>query len=355
MKVKINSILLFFILSIAVVITSCRSESDELIEASEEQSLKVNSKVANLMLRTTMNNGSSDDSIDNSSCFNIQFPFTIITDEQEIVLTSQEDIESIEDVFDDDEIAIRFPITIVFEDFSEVVVDNEDQFEELIENCEEEEDTGDDDDEHIKCIDFMYPFSASVFDAQSELITTIAFENDKDLHLFIDDLDSEDVTNINFPITVVLPESTEISISDLDNLEEVIDDAIDDDCDGDDDTTIDTNDFSEILTGETWEVLKYKDNQSNESKNYKDFVFDFSDDGTVIIENEDTRDITNGTWSLSSNTDGGSNVNFDFGDQAPLNKLNGEWKVKKARENQIQLDEREGDGVSKDQLFFKNK
>ncbi|MBQ0735702.1 hypothetical protein [Aquimarina celericrescens] len=368
MRLRINLFVILFSLLTAIVTTSCRSESDELIVAPENESLKKDSKVANLMLRTSMNDGSTDDSIDNNSCFTLKLPFTITANGIEITFSSQEDIDVYDDVFDDsDEIIFSFPITLIFDDFSEVIVNTMSEFNEILENCDE--DNNEDDNESIECIDFQYPFSASVFNSQSELIETASFENDRDLYQFIDDLEDTDIATINFPIVIVLFEGTEIEIDDLDNLEDAIEDVIDDGCyndnnDDDDDDNDDNNDdddnddddddvsseaFSEIITEETWEVLKFKDNQSNETKNYTDFEFDFKSDGTVIIENEETID---GTWSASLNSDGKLEANFDFGTEAPLNKLNGNWSVKKATEEQIKL-EKDDDGVSKDELFFK--
>lgn len=354
MSSKIHSILVVFVLFTTIICTSCRSESDELITTSETESLIANSKTANLILRTSMNNSSGDDNIDDSDCFSIKIPFTITANGQEVTINSQEDVDKYDDIFDDtDEIVFSFPITVVFNDFSEEIVTNQDQLNEISNNCNTTDDM-------ISCIDFEYPFSASVFDSQSELINTVTFENDKDLYRFVEDLEDTDVTSINFPITVVFSDDSRVVINGIDDLEDAIEDVVDEDCDDDDDdddnngddTSMDVDSFSQILVDEEWEILKYKDNQSNETKNYKDFEFDFLNDGSVVIEDEENDETINGTWSASKNADEKLEVNFDFGSEAPLDKLNGLWEVKKAEEEQIKL-ERDDDGVSKDQLFFK--
>ncbi|GAA4270927.1 hypothetical protein U6A24_03425 [Aquimarina gracilis] len=352
MRIKVNSIFVFFTLIITVVVISCRSESDELIVSTQNESIAANSKAASLILRTSENNGNVDDGIDNTSCFSIKIPFTITANSQEIALNSQEDVDQYNDIFDDtDEIIFNFPITLIFNDFSEITVNTQDQFNENVNACENI------DDDTIECIDFSYPFSASVFDSQSELIETISFENDKELYQFVDDLSDTDIATINFPITVIFSNNTEIIIDNLDNLEETIENVTDDDCDlDDDDNNNDNTDiqrFSEILTDHEWEVLKYKDNENNETKNYKDFEFEFLNDGSVTIKNDETDEITNGTWIASVNADSNLEIDFDFGSEVPLNKLNGLWEVKKAIEDQIKL-ERTNGTVSKDQLFFKN-
>ncbi len=162
MNSKTNLILLIFTLFIAFLATSCRGESDELIQAPDNQSLKANSNVANLMLRISIGDGKSENDITN--------------------------------------------------------------------------------DEPIECIDFVYPFSVSAFDSQTELITTVSFENDDSLNLFLIDLNDNDVVNINFPVVLVLSDGLEISTNNLSELEEVIEIAINDDCDDDDDDDDDNDD-----------------------------------------------------------------------------------------------------------------
>ncbi len=151
MDIKTGSIPFLFVLFMAVVMISCRSESDEFTQVEDNQSLRANSKAANLISRVLMN------------------------------------------------------------------------------------DKNDDDDDDIECINFQYPFSASAFDIERELITTITFENDNDLNQFIEGLKEEDIVAIRFPILLIIAEKTEIEVDDLDDLVETIEDYIDIDCDDDDD------------------------------------------------------------------------------------------------------------------------
>ncbi|GAA4278746.1 hypothetical protein [Aquimarina mytili] len=357
MKTQIKRGVLFLALSFLVLLISCKTDNDEIINAPLDQVLKLNSKVATLILKTTMNDGSKDNILDGSSCFSIDLPVTINVNGLEIMIDSEQDFQIVEEIFDEfeddlDELDLIFPITVILSDFSEIVIENDQQLEELIESCDIE-----DEDEDIECLDFEYPFTVSVFDPQNELIQSITFTSDKELFDFINDLDEDDIVNVDFPITVILSDGAETIINNLDQLENVIE-AVIDDCDENDLTA---ERFTQVITIGSMKVQKYKDNENNETENYDGYVFNFYSDGTsaVTIENENDDDaqgtITttiNGTWSVTTRVDGGLNATFDFGAEEPLSKLNIEWNVKKIKDKRIMFDNRNGEGISKDELFF---
>ncbi len=348
MKTQQNFVLLFLPLIILIMFSSCRSESDILIEDSENQNIKSTSKATNLMLKVSMNDGSIDNIIDNSTCFTVKLPVTVIANGSEEIINSAEDFQVIEDIFaefnnDTDELEIIFPITVIFNDYTEASIENQIELEAINSNCTTNN-------ENIECVDFKYPFSISVFDSQSELLQTLTFNSDKELFKFLKNLKEEDIATINFPVSLIFSDDTETTITSIENLEQTIESIIES-CD-DNDTTIDL--FIQTITKGKWEVQKYKDNQSNETQNYKDFVFTFSEDGSVSIENIVTNETTNGSWSVITRADGGLDTSLNFGSQALLNKLNNNnWNVKKTQENRIMLDDRKGSGLSKDELFFK--
>ena len=78
-------------------------------------------------------------------------------DEESEYLPSDEDIEVLpknsDEEFDENEdiLDFIFPITIIFNDYTEVVIENEEQLENFITDCDDEVD-----DDVIECIDFVY-------------------------------------------------------------------------------------------------------------------------------------------------------------------------------------------------------
>ena len=293
-------------LIVLILFTSCRTEETELIEGPQDETLNANSNVATLMQRTATNDGSNDNIIDESNCFNIQLPVTVIANGTEITVNTEDDYDLIEDIFDADEedtdtLEIIFPVTIILTDFTEVVINDMAELNSYSANCNGENESDDD----IECIDFLYPITASVFNTNNELIDTVTILNDHDLYDFIEDLNEDIIVSIDFPITVILPDGSSLSINNLTELENTIE-TYEDDCDEDDDYDYNDDDcdnctpqfLTDILTGcSDWYVDKLERDNNDLEDNYIDYFFNFSSDGTLTV---DTPTYTyNGTWSAS--------------------------------------------------------
>ena len=325
----LKPVLLALLFSFAIL-TSCRTEDDMAIDPPAEQTLVANSTIANLMSRTSYNDGSNDNIIDNASCFNIQLPVTVIANGTEVVVTSSSDYQTIEDIFDADNndtdtLEIAFPITVIFEDYTTAEVNSYPELLALIAQCPGE--NFDDDD--IECIDFEYPISASIFNENNDLIDTIIINNDYDMHEFIEDLDDYAAVTISFPITVILADGTTMSINSISELQSVIENA-DNSCDEDDDNDYNDDDCDNCTTDDieaifadciNWYVDEFEVNDNHIEDQYNGYVFSFESDGTITVT-ENSNTIT-GTWSVS-----GSGNNIDFTIDIPdLPDFNGTWDL----------------------------
>lgn len=347
--------LVLFVLT-AFVLTSCRKEESVLIEGPQNQTLVVNSAVANLMKRTAMRDGSDDNIVDQANCFSVDFPFTVVVNGMEITVTSEEDLDTVEDILDefdddDDTIEIEFPITIILSDFSEVSINSLEEFENYADDCDGENEFDDD----IECLDFVYPITASVFNSNNELIDTITFNSDEDLYFFIDELDEDDVVGIDFPITVMLSDGTEVSVSDLDDLEDLIDDY-EDDCDEDDDYDYNDDDcdnctteaLADFITGcDSWYVDDLERNDNDLEEQYSGYEFTFLSDGTITVDTGS--ESFSGTWE--SNGSGNSiTVSINIPD---LPDFNADWILHELEQedDEKEVDLRLGDD---DELEFQS-
>lgn len=343
------------ILALALTLVSCREEEYVFIEGPEEETLAANSNIANLLQNMATKDGSDDNIIDNASCISIALPVTVIVDGLEIMVDSPEDFETIEDIFDefdDDEdiLEIIFPITIVLSDFTELVINDLDELEDFADNCEGENEFDDD----IECADIKYPVTASVFNSNNEVIDTITFNNDQDLYQFVDDLDEDDVVQINFPVTVILFDGTEVQTSNLDELEDILDNAKDD-CDEDDDNDFNdddcdnctTNQLSEVLVGcIDWSVDKLERNDEDLEDQYAGYRFNFANDGTLTANS--SSETFSGTWETN-----GSGNNIAVVINIPnLSDFNATWNLHEIEQdaNESDVDLRMGD----DRLRFES-
>jgi len=205
----------------------------------------------------------------------VNLPVTVIVNGEEIVIENEDDLDLIEDIFDefdedDDEVEIVFPITITLEDFTEVVINNYEELEALADECNGENE----DDDDIECIDFQYPISISVYDSDFELIETIDVNSDEELYDFIDDLDDDLEASINFPVTMILADGTELVVNDNDELEAAIE-AAEDACDEDDDNDYDDDDDEDDEDDED-------DDEDEEFECFEDTAIDLCDEDGVV-------------------------------------------------------------------------
>ena len=177
--------LIAFLFFFVLIFSSCRKELIINETGPDQPGLEANSNVANLMKMVSLNDGSNDNIIDNANCFNIQLPVTVIVNGIEVIVNSEEDFDTIEDIFDefdddDDELQIIFQIIIVLSDFTEMAINNQSELDNIADDCNGENEYDDD----IECLDFVYPITASVFDAVTEQTVYITITNDKEMYEF---------------------------------------------------------------------------------------------------------------------------------------------------------------------------
>ncbi len=144
MKFRINHILLFTFF-IVLTFLSCQNEEVEIVNPTDQETIVANSTLSNLMGRATANYGAADDLLDGASCFSVALPVTIIIDDVTIVIATLADLQQLEDLFselngDEDLLDFVFPITLIFSDYTELIIENEDQLENFIGECDEAED-----------------------------------------------------------------------------------------------------------------------------------------------------------------------------------------------------------------------
>ncbi|MDX5585591.1 MAG: hypothetical protein QNK20_11900 [Aureibaculum sp.] len=354
MKRRMTKLISFTILMI-LILSSCRDEVTIDIPGTNEPALKANTTLAGLMQRTSLKDGSKDNIIDYANCLSIELPVEVIANGQEITVNNEDDYDLIEDIFDEfdndtDEIVIIFPINVILGNFNEMVITNQDDFNNFRNGCNGENEH----DEDIECLDFQYPINASIFNTTTEQTKRITINNDKDMHDFIEELDEDDVANITFPVMVTLFDGTEITITSLDQLENEIESA-EDDCDEDDDYDYNDDDcmhctqeqILDVLTNcSDWKVDKLKLNGNELQENYVDYIFNFSNDGTLMVQNNSIS--YPGTWS---STGMGNNIIVIL-DIPDLSDFNASWRLHEIEES---VDEKEVElRLGEDRLGFES-
>lgn len=328
--------------------TSCRQEDEEIIDPPVEEAIMANSTIANLLGDVARNDGSFDNIIDNSSCFSIQLPVTVIVNGIELEVSNTSDYQIIEDIFeqsdtDTDTLEILFPITIIFDDYSTQIINSYPELFAVIAQCPDENSNDDD----IECIDIQYPITADIFNANNEQIDTIVITNDFELFQFIQNLPNYDAVTISFPITVIFADGTTMQITSIQELQQVIEQASDD-CDEDDDNDYDDDDCPECTTDDlttvltscpAWRIDKLERNDNDLEDVYAGYTFVFTEGGTLTATT--TSGDTFGTWSASGE---GNNIQVNI-NVPGLPDINDTWILNEIEQEggEIEVDLRLGD------------
>ena len=332
------------LLAIALSFTACQNEFEEINTGEEPQAITANSSTANLIQRTSTNDGSYDNIVDGTSCFGINFPYSVEVNGVVLTIESKDDIEQIEGIFDsvdDDEnlLDILFPITVTAGDFSEITLNSIEDLRELAAECKE---GGEDDD--IECVDFVYPMTLFTFNINLEQTSTVKVESDRELRLFFNDLGEDSLISFDFPITLKLYDKTTIAVESNQELAIAIENAKDD-CDEDDDNDYNDDDFSEDefvekLVECVWFVQEFKRDDVDQTGQFVNYILNFKEDGTVVTGFKGATTVE-GTWS-STFGDDGAKLAMEFQSSTDFNL---EWNVYDMGDDKIKLYNGDGNRI----------
>ena len=270
MKTKINYLFAFFLFAL-FALTSCQDEISQIEDPNEQETIVPNSTLANLMSRTSANFGAADDILDGASCFSVALPVTIVLSDITIIIETQADLEELEDLLDDvniddDILDFVFPITIIFSDYSQIVIANEDEFQNFIDQCI------DDETDVIECVDFVYPISFSVFNSSFNLVDTVVINDDEALYNFLNELENDEnalIVSLNFPVTIEYANGETIEINSNEELANAIE-AAEQYCD---DEICNEDEVLLNLIECPWEVFLYTNNDLENLSGSYTFIF----------------------------------------------------------------------------------
>jgi hypothetical protein len=329
------------------LLTGCQQEELVITLPPDGTTLTKTDIVANLLVRVAKHDGSVDNILDKASCIELVFPVTIETNGQTITVNSLDDLDDIEDLFDDsgdDDVDFVFPIRVVLANHSVILVQDKDELDDLIDQC--------DDDDDIECIDFKYPLKFNTYDANNQVAATITILDDKALYNFLNQLEDGEFAGLVFPVTVILSTGVEISVTDFDQLGDIIEQSMDD-CDEDDDNDYNDDDLIEdnlrpLLTTGSWTVTLFTDgiDRTDELQGY---TFTFQEDEKLLIMKNDINSL--GDWKIELD-DNELELDISAAGEDVLEAISEDWLVTEITATQIKLSKLHND-ESKTLIFRK--
>ncbi|HYX08221.1 MAG TPA: hypothetical protein VE912_15935, partial [Bacteroidales bacterium] len=304
-KIDIRSLLATFF--VVALFTGCQNEYKNIKEPDKTVTISAGDTIADLIRRVTLRDGSFDNIFDHCGAISLKFPYTVQIEDQLVQIKFLNDIEAIlQDTAQyEDDFELVFPVTVIYSDYSESILTNEEQLDAL--QVQYNADTTDDD---IECLDFVYPINLCSYNTLFQDANCTTVENDFELYSYFSNL-NDLVVEIGYPIQVKTADNSIITINDNIELENQINTYINscdenDDVDpGDDNDSINSVDDvvsdTLLLTSGYWKItlLTAGTEAPEDTLSISSFLIKFNTDLTVqAVSGSNT---IAGTWQFSNN------------------------------------------------------
>ncbi len=303
----------FLLLFMSFLFTSCQKEEMEIIDNTPGDAITTDSALAKLLLNTSQNNGGIDDFIDGSTCTSLQFPFQVIVNGQTITIQNETALMNLANTTAS--ITLVFPVTVVFEDFSTLIVTSQQELDALAQVCQSIN-------EAIDCIDLVYPITIFTYNSNNEQTGTVVVNSNAELFALVSSLDTGVYIALEFPINVILADGSSVTVTSNAQLQGLLESCEDIVTDPPDPPS--SSELENVLTTDSWFVSFFFDNE-DETSDFAGFEFIFNTDGTATASNGVLNEP--GTWSITTSNSGSLKLILDFGSEHPIDELDEDWTV----------------------------
>lgn len=327
------------IAAISILGISCETERAA-IETAPENNLVENITLAGKLRRIAQHPTAVDNIIDNTSCFAVNFPFTVSVGSEEVTLDSAADYQEVINLLeeDDDDVVLHFPINVTYADYSTATISSQAELNAAINGCFASIE--------LSCMDFVYPLMMKSYNSQNQLAETFTLGDKEALFDFLDNLDFYDAVALDFPLEFNTS-ATELPVTVTGNaqLETLIDGQIDECTAGLDPDP--EYDFVDVITDGSWHVSYFFDDEDT-TDDYSDFDFFFAPDGSILVTGTATPIM--GLYNVTID-DGEEEVEFMFS-IPELGDLEEDWTITVVTETHIEMQKVSGGGDDVRHLHF---
>lgn len=119
-------------------------------------------------------------------------------------------------------------------------------------------------------------------------------------------------------------------------------------CTKQDDSVLPSNQISDLVSTGNWKITLYNDSGKDDIYHFTGFVFTFNN-GTVIVKRNS--EVIYGTYHTGID-DSSQKLYLDFGNVAPLQELNDDWKIMEMTAAKIRLQDISSGNGGTDLLTF---
>lgn len=326
-----------FLIAGLMTLTSCQDEIDN--ENGENPNTNsTNSLTASNLERTSMYDGSFDDFLDGISCASIVLPVTATVNDTQITIINESDYVQVLNILaqfndDDDTVILQFPFTVQLSNYTEVVITNQTELEELEDACEEAESQMED---AISCIDIDYPITILTYSLNFEQTGSVVIESEEEMYSYITTFGDNELFSISYPITITTASGNTVTIESDADLQASIEDCLENE-EIEDDADEAGNELEGILVDGTFYVETFVNNSVDIANDYAEYSIDFANDLTCTAENTINTSIENVQGTYEVTTDTNVFLTFNFNGNTSFNLLNQTWEVTSFSNSTIEL------------------
>lgn len=341
--INFKNYLSVFALLLVGFFTACQTGSSEEVHSTKETITKT-TPLSTLIQRVVMQKTSQDNIIDNANCFMIKFPYIVTVNNVQISINSSNDYQLIQNNInanstDNDIVTIHFPITVIFNDYSEKNLVDQTAFSNAIAECP----TNSIDLDKINCLNINYPIVINIYDSNNQIASSTTISNNQSFYNFFDNLETNQFIAISYPIAVTNSNGQAITITNNSEFENSIKRAIDN-CS---ENSNPSPDFIKIITSNSWKISYYY-KVNDQTLIYNGYNFTFNNNNTVVATKSGMA--YNGTWSTK--VDNGVREFEIKIELDPLKKLDEGWKVFEFNNSQLRFRDIKEDNNETDYLYF---
>lgn len=334
-----KTIKLFTVLVLTTIMsfTSCQEAEDTQVGENPNAN-SADSTTANNYKRAGMEDGSEDDFLDDNSCTKLLFPLTAKVNNQEIRILSKLDFSKVLEIMgkfndDDDTVVFHFPINVRLNNYTEVQISSQQEFDELKNQCDEAEEQGKD---AISCIKINFPITMLTYNLNIEQTGSVIIQSKQQLYTFINNLSNDELFAVDYPITVETASGTTVQLESNADFQEVISDCLDRE-EQEDQAEETAEDVEETIVNTSYKIESFVNAGVEKATEYANYSIKFINDLSIEIRNNTNNTLSQieGTYSVSSELDVFLTLNFQG--NTSFNLLNQKWIVTTFSNTAIEL------------------
>jgi hypothetical protein len=326
-----------------LLLFACQSEVEEQVYSTQATITKT-SPLTSYLQRVAMVKTIEDNLIDKSSYCTIKLPYKVTVNNASIWINTTADYQKVLDNInaysnDSDIVKITFPVTMIYYNYVEKIINSQVEFELLLSYWADEPDLL----SKINCLNINYPITINIYNSANQIASSVQITSDAAFFSFINNLKESQFIALSYPISITDNNNRVLSIANNSQLENAIKYVIDN-CK---ENTNPTLDFVNSLTQGVWKISYFYHDFAKTSL-YNGFEFVFKKDQSVIATRLGIS--VTGQWETKINN-GVREFRIKFNPDL-LHQLDEDWKVFEFNNSQLRFRKEEGSNENH-YLYFK--